>query len=186
MEQPYKKAEYDPKAQKNAFNSQSSPFKSEKKPENAAKTTPEAIKMEELTDLLKRTQADFENYKKRAEKEKNAAFELGQAKALQALLSVWEAIWHGLEHAKGEQKKAFEPLYNQVSGAFEKLGVKPMQVIGKPFDPLLHECLLTEHNPQKEDGIVLEELQKGFWFNEHVLRTAKVKVNRLEENRVSI
>ncbi len=137
-------------------------------------------KMAELTELLQRTRAEFENYKKRVEKEKQAVWAFGQAETLRQLLPVLDSFDQALEKGSEAEKKALEPIAKQAREILAKMGVHPLHVKGKKFDAGLHDCLLVESNPKQPDGIVLEELHKGYLLNGNVLRHAKVKVNRIE------
>ncbi len=137
-------------------------------------------KMAELTELLQRTMAEFENYKKRVEKEKQAVWAFGQAETLRQLLPVLDSFDQALEKGSEAEKRALEPIAKQAREILAKMGVRPLHVKGKKFDAGLHDCLLVESNPKQPDGIVLEELHKGYLLNGNVLRHAKVKVNRIE------
>lgn len=148
---------------------------SEKK---AKKEGLDAEKIAELTELLQRTRAEFENYQKRSEKEKTAARILGQAQTLAALLSVWDSFDHALQKGNREQQQTLEPLARQFKETLLKLGVSPIPSKGRIFDPNLHECLLVENNATEKDHVITQEIQTGFLFGDLVLRHAKVKVNR--------
>jgi molecular chaperone GrpE len=150
------------------------PVSKEKKPPSLEEKTAE------LTELLQRTRAEFENYQKRVEREKQAVWLLGQAETLQKILPVWDSFEHALEKGNENEKKALQPIARQFFETMKKIGVQPMETGGKKFDSNLHDCLLVENNPKQPDGIVLEELHKGFVWNGQVLRHAKVKVNKIE------
>jgi len=151
----------------------------EKEPSEAKKAPSVEEKMAELTELLQRTRAEFENYQKRVEKEKQAVWAFSQAETLRQLLPLGDSFEHALEKGSETERKALEPIAKQFNELLHKMGVRPMQSKGKKFDAGLHDCLLVESNPKQPDGIVLEELHKGFLLNGNVLRHAKVKVNKL-------
>lgn len=138
-------------------------------------------KAAELTDLLQRTRADFENYQKRMDKEKQAIRLLGEAETLRQLLPVRDSFEQALEKGSETEKKALEPIARQFFKTLEGMGLRPIETIGKKFDPHTQDCLLTEWDAEKAEDIVLEELQKGFFFQGMVLRHAKVKVNQRPE-----
>lgn len=137
-------------------------------------------KMAELTELLQRTRAEFENYQKRVEKEKMAVRLFGQAETLRQLLPLLDSFEHALEKGSETERRALEPIAKQFRELLHKMGLQSMHAKGKKFDSSLHDCLLAESNPTQPDGIVLEELHKGYLLNGNVLRHAKVKVNRIE------
>ncbi|MBU1930089.1 nucleotide exchange factor GrpE [Candidatus Micrarchaeota archaeon] len=170
------------------------PSSPQKRPENHSKTHEKSsksqkngVKLEEtvaeLTELLQRNRAEFENYQKRTEKEKQVLLALSKAETIQGLLPVWDSLEEALRHAEASEKKALEPIAQQFKESLQKMGLKPMESKGKKFDAHQHDCLITEHNPSKPEEIVLEELQKGFWLNDQVLRHAKVKINKIEKEK---
>lgn len=140
--------------------------------------------MAELTELLQRTRAEFENYQKRVEKEKQAVRAFGQAETLRQLLPILDSFDHALEKGSETERKALEPIARQLLETMQKMGLQPLYAKGKKFDSNLHDCLMVESNPKQPDGIVLEELHKGYTWNGNVLRHAKVKVNRIERKPV--
>ncbi len=132
----------------------------------------------ELTDTLKRLQAEFENFKKRTLKEQQEFSRYCASQALSEFLPVLDSFESALEKAGKEEKKAIEPLYTQLKKVLEKNGIKAFESRGKEFNPALHEIMLTGNENDKEEGIVLEELQKGYLLHDKVLRHAKVKANQ--------
>lgn len=133
-------------------------------------------KMEELTLLLQRVQADFENYKKRVEKEKQEFSGYLSAVFAGKLLPVIDSFENALKNCADDGIKL---LYSQLMGILSKEGLKRIECIGKAFDPFLHEAMMQAAS-DKEAGTVLEELQKGFMFGDAVVRHAKVKVAKNE------
>jgi len=172
------KASKPEKPLKNAENDGKMPLSGE---ENVEKKVAEMQKqLVEMTELVQRTQAEFENFQKRSEREKPVLISSGQLQTLLAFLPLYESLEHALEKAGEPEKKTLEPLNRQFRQTFEKLGVKEMISIGKPFDPTEQDGLLSASDKTKPDGIVLEEIQKGFFWHNQVLRHAKVKINRWE------
>jgi molecular chaperone GrpE len=141
------------------------------------KKDPKDLLIEELTDILKRVQADFENYKKRVEKEKKQFMEFANKELLNELLPVLDSFHLALAHACNpvEFAKGMELVYSQLFSIIESSGVKKIEALGKKFDPYLHEVLLQEES-DKEEGTIIEELQPGYIMHDVVLRHAKVKI----------
>jgi len=136
--------------------------------------------IKELTDTLKRLQADFENYKKRIEKEylefrKNSLAEF--IKKLLPVLDNFELTLNNKEKNK-EFVKAVEMIYSELYTILEDEGLKKIEALNKKFDPYVHEALLAEKKKGKEPNIVIEELQKGYKLNDKILRNSKVKVSK--------
>ena len=133
--------------------------------------------IQELTNLLKRVQADFENYRKRIEKEK-AEYSTFASKAVIAkllpILDSFELAFKNTENPK-EFVKGVELIYAELWDTLEREGVKKIDALGKSFDPCRHEALLQEAS-DKPENTVIEELQKGYSLNNCILRTAKVKI----------
>ena len=135
-------------------------------------------KIEELTDTLQRLQAEFENYKKRVDKEKSEFVKYAKAELIQRLLPTLDTFEIALKSTKDNEKfvKGMEMVYAQFVSTLQSEGLKPIEVVGKKFDPYLHEVMLKERS-DKDEGIVLEELQKGYMLNDRVLRHSKVKIS---------
>ena len=143
-------------------------------------------KIKELTDTLQRLQAEFENYKKRAEKEKQEVIKFANSMLLKDFLSVLDSVEHSLANIRKNEKlgreeaeKGFEVFHKQLLDFLKSNGLKEIECIGKKFDPHLNEVVMHDKDEKKEDEIVLEELQKGYLINGKLLRTSKVKVNKI-------
>ncbi len=132
----------------------------------------------DLTDSLQRLQAEFENYKKRTEKEKQELVKYAEAELICKLLPLLDTFEIALRNTNDHEKfvKGIEMIYAQLFSTLEPEGLKPIEASGKKFDPYLHDVMLKQKS-DKEDGIVLEELQKGYMLNDRVLRHSKVKVS---------
>ena len=144
-------------------------------------------KAAEFRDAAQRVQAEFENFVKRSEREKEEFKRFADAKLIEKLLPVLDSFDEGIaavHRHEGMPKKDFlhglELLRKQFFGVLEKSGLREIESVGKKFDPNFHECMLKEHIAAKDDEIVLEQFQKGYLLQGKVLRTRKVKVNRLE------
>lgn len=137
--------------------------------------------IEELTDRLMRSMAEFDNYRKRSEKEKSQMFTLGVKSLVEKLLPVIDNFERGLESIKEEDKEdsyvqGFEMIYKQLIGILEEIGVKPIEAIGKEFDPNYHNAVMHGEDEEYGENIVSEELQKGYIYNDIVVRHSMVKV----------
>ncbi len=135
--------------------------------------------LRELTDTCQRLQAEFENFQKRVLREKMNLKEQEKARVVLQLLPALESLENAVLHSQNEEKKGLERIQQQFWKILESEGIRPMDVIGKPFDPALHDAVLQESVKGFADGVVVAELQKGFWINTQVLRHAKVKINKL-------
>jgi len=146
----------------------------------------EKERAEELKGLLQRVQAEFENYIKRSEGERKAFQEVANAKLIMEFLPLLDSFDTALERLKkdgiaGQHKEAIHGialLRRQLWQIMERNGMKELNSVGEKFDPEKHECLMFENHSDKEDGVVLEEIQKGFVMNGKIIRHAKVKVNK--------
>ena len=135
--------------------------------------------VEELKDSLQRLQAEFENYKKRTEKEKGEFVKFAEKNLILDLLTVLDNFELALKNKdNGENfSKGMEMIYAQLFDVLEKKGLKKINAVNRQFDPYVHEALMQEES-DKEEGIILEVLQKGYLLNENVLRHSKVKVSK--------
>lgn len=138
----------------------------------------EQAKVKELTDTLQRLQADFENYKKRAEKEKEQTLQYAIAKFIQQILPIIDAFELAMKNNKNHEQfaKGVEMIYSQLHDLLHTHGLQPIEAIGQKLDPNKHEVLLQEVKEDCDDDTIIEEIQKGYMLNDAVLRTAKVKI----------
>lgn len=154
--------------------------KSNKKETKAEEQEPGKDEQQELVAQLQRLQAEFENYKRRTEREFAEYREYAAGDAIKHLLPVLDNFELALKNVPVEDRSGFykgvEMLYAQFTTALQELGVEAIDADGTPFDPKLHEAMLTEELPDAEKNTVIEVLQKGYLLKERVLRTAKVKV----------
>jgi len=157
-----------------------------KKEEKKHKAEPKKEKdvIAEFTDILQRTQAEFENYKKRVDKEKQEFVKYSKAELIQKLLPIIDTFEIALKNNKDNEKfvKGMDMVYAQLISLLHSEGLKPIDSLGKKFDPYLHEAMLKEKS-EKDEGTVLEELQKGYMLNDKVLRHSKVKVSE-KDNKI--
>jgi len=161
-------------------------MKTEKKPEEKRKEEKPSDKeiIQELTDTLQRLQAEFENYKKRIEREKAEYKKYVVAEFIQKLLPVLDSFELALRNTNDNEKfmKGVELIYAQLYGVLEAEGLRPIKAVDEKCDPYKHEVLLKQESDKEEDTI-LEELQKGYMLNNFVLRHSKVKVSEKKKSK---
>lgn len=138
-------------------------------------------KIAELEDRVKRQMAEFENYRKRTEKEKAAMFEMGAKSVVEKILPVVDNFERGLAAVPDTDKEgAFASgmnlIYKQMMTELEGLGVKPIEAVGNEFDPNLHNAVMQVESDEYEEGIVAQELLKGYTYRESVVRHSMVAV----------
>ncbi len=169
-EEAAEKAEAEPKEEK-----KKGPFsKKEKK-------NPLQEKVDELNDKVLRQMAEFENFRKRTDKEKAQQFEMGQSNVLEKLLPIVDNFERGLATVPEEEKDGafadgMNKIYKQLIKQLEDLGVTPIEALGKEFDPNLHNAVMQVETSDYESGVVAQELQKGYMFHDTVLRHSMVAV----------
>lgn len=133
---------------------------------------------EELNTRYLRLAADFQNYKRRAEKEKSDIYAYANEKIVLELLDVTDNFERALQHSDSNESFAegMTMIFRQFMGVLEKSGVEEMNAVGEPFDPNFHHAVLTEKSAEHESGNVIQVLQKGYLLNKKVIRPAMVKV----------
>mgnify|MGYP001607301002 CR=1 FL=1 len=138
----------------------------------------EKKRIDELTDTLKRLQAEFENYKKWNAKEKSDFAKYLHADLIAQLLPVLDSFEIALKNTAEKEKfvEGMKLIYAQFHSALEAEGLRPIKSVGEKFDPYRHEVLMKEGS-DKPDDTILEEFQKGYMLNDRVLRHSKVKVS---------
>ena len=137
--------------------------------------------IEDLTDRLKRNMAEFDNFRKRTEKEKTQMFETGAKSIVEKILPVVDNFERGLDALSEEEKEGafaqgFIKIYQQMITVLEEIGVKPMDAVGKEFNPDFHNAVMHEENEEMGENLVSEEFQKGYMYKDGVLRHSMVKV----------
>jgi len=134
-----------------------------------------------LLDRLARLQAEFENARKRSQREQQDFREFALADALRSLLPILDSFERAMQHhhgAKSEFRNGVELIYKQLQDVLEKLGLRPITAKGEMFDPHLHEAIEMVDTTQARDHEILEELQRGYKLKDRMLRPAMVKVAR--------
>ena len=135
----------------------------------------------DLTDRLKRSMAEFDNFRKRSEKEKATMFDMGVGSIAEKILPVVDNFERAMAAAPKEgDGKAFAEgiamIYNQLKKTLEDLGVKPIDCVGQPFDPNFHNAVMHVEDESLGENVVAEELLKGYMYKDSVLRHSMVKV----------
>lgn len=138
-------------------------------------------RIEELTDQVKRQMAEFENFRRRTEKEKTQMYEVGAKSIIEKILPVVDNFERGLAAVPEEQKndafvEGMDKIYKQMMTVFEEMGVKPIEAVGKEFDPEYHNAVMQVESEEYESGVVAQELQKGYMYRDSVVRHSMVAV----------
>ena len=143
-----------------------------------AKKDPKDAQIEELQDRLKRQMAEFDNFRKRTEKEKAAMYEIGAKDIIEKILPVVDNFERGLAQAtEGDPfAEGMEKIYKQLTTTLESLGVEPIEAVDKEFNPDLHNAVMHVEDESVGDNIIVEELQKGYTYKGFVVRHSMVKV----------
>ena len=138
-------------------------------------------KIEELTDKVRRQMAEFDNFRKRTEKEKTQMFETGAKSIVEKILPVVDNFERGLAAVTEEEKgtpfvEGMEKIYKQMMTVLEEAGVKPIEAVGQEFDPNLHNAVMHVEDEEFGENIIAEEFQKGYTYRDSVVRHSMVKV----------
>ncbi len=138
-------------------------------------------KIDELEDRVKRQMAEFENFRKRTEKEKSMMFETGAKSVIEKILPVVDNFERGLATIPEEDKGApfaegMNMVYRQLITELEKLEVKPIEAVGKEFNPDFHNAVMQVESEEYESGVVAQELLKGYTYRDTVVRHSMVAV----------
>ena len=138
-------------------------------------------KIEELTDRLTRQMAEFDNFRKRTDREKSQMYEVGAKDVIDKILPVVDNFERGLGAVTEEEKedpfvKGMEQIYKQLMTTLEGIGVKPIEAVGNEFDPDFHNAVMHVEDEEVGENIILEEFQKGYMYRDSVVRHSMVKV----------
>lgn len=146
--------------------------------EREEKKDKKSEQIEELTDRLQRNMAEFDNYRKRTEKEKASMYIIGAKEVIEKILPVVDNFERGL--ASAEEGDAFaegmQMVYKQLMTTLTEMGVQPIEAVGQEFDPNLHNAVMHVEDPEAGENTVVEELQKGYTYKDFVVRHSMVKV----------
>ena len=138
-------------------------------------------KIAELNDRLIRNLAEFDNFRKRTDKEKSQMFEMGAKSIIEKILPAIDSFELGMAAMSEEDRSSgvgqgMEKIYKQLMTILEGAGVKQIEALGKEFDPNLHNAVMHEENEEFGENTVSQELQKGYMYNDSVIRHSMVKV----------
>ena len=138
-------------------------------------------KIEELTDRVKRQMAEFDNFRKRTEKEKASMYEIGAREIIEKILPVVDNFERGLAAVPEEEKDSpfadgMTKIYKQMRTVFEEMGVKAIDAVGEEFNPDYHNAVMHVEDEEAGENVVVEEFQKGYLYKDHVVRHSMVKV----------
>ncbi|WP_343247390.1 nucleotide exchange factor GrpE [Diplocloster hominis] len=152
-----------------------------KRKEKKEKRDKKDEKIEELSDQVKRQMAEFDNYRKRTEKEKSHMYEIGAKEVIEKMLPVVDNFERGLASVPETGREdpfveGMNKIYKQLMTTLDEIGVKPIEAVGGEFDPNLHNAVMHVEDEEAGDNIVVEEFQKGYLYKESVVRHSMVKV----------
>ena len=137
--------------------------------------------IEELNDKLKRQMAEFDNFRKRTEKEKTQMYDLGAKSIIEKILPVIDNFERGLAAVPEEQREdafvvGMDKVYRQMLTELDASGVKPIEAVGQEFDPNFHNAVMQVESEEYDSGVVAQELQKGYMYKDSVVRHSMVAV----------
>lgn len=149
--------------------------------EEAEKKDKKDLMIEELNDKYMRTFAEFDNFRKRTEKEKSAMFEVGAKSIIEKILPVVDSFERGLATVTDEQKEepfvaGMDKVYKQLMTTLAEAGVKPIEALNAEFNPDFHNAVMHIEDENIGENIIVEEFQKGYMYHESVVRHSMVKV----------
>lgn len=171
--------EKEPEAEASAREKEKKGFRKKNKEDKKTEALNE--KIGELEDKVKRQLAEFENFRNRTEKEKSAMFEIGAKSVIEKILPVVDNFERGLLGLSEEEKEApfatgMQMVYKQLLTELDNLGVKPIEAVGKEFDPNLHNAVMQVESEEYESGVVAQEMMKGYTYRDSVVRHSMVAV----------
>lgn len=167
--------------QQNTDAQKEQPGKEKKKFGRKIKKDKKDEKIEELTDRLTRQIAEFDNFRKRTDKEKTQMYEIGAKDIIEKILPIVDNFERGLATVPEEEKtnpfaEGLDKIYKQLMTTFEEIGVKPIEAVGAEFNPDVHNAVMHVEDEAAGENIVVEEFQKGYTYRESVVRHSMVKV----------
>lgn len=137
--------------------------------------------IEELTDRLKRQMAEFDNFRKRTEKEKTQMYEIGAKSVIEKILPVIDNFERGFATVTEEGKadpfvEGMDKVYKQMMTTLNEIGVAPIEALGEEFNPDFHNAVMHVEDEEAGENVIVEEFQKGYLYKETVVRHSMVKV----------
>lgn len=139
------------------------------------------IKIEELNDRLMRLMAEYENYRKRTDREKSTMYEMGAKSVVEKIIPVIDNFERGFATVSDEQKEdpfvqGMDKVYKQMTDSLKEAGLKAIEAVGQEFDPNIHEAVMHVEDESAGENVVVEELQKGYMYRDTLVRCSMVKV----------
>lgn len=155
--------------------------KKEAKKKKKEKKDKKDEQIEDLTDRLKRSMAEFDNYRKRVEKEKSHMYEIGAKDVIEKILPVVDNFQRGFDCLSEEEREApfaagMDKVFKQLMDMLEGIGVKPIEALNQEFDPNLHNAVMHVEDEAVGENVIVEEFQKGYCYKDSVVRHSMVKV----------
>lgn len=149
--------------------------------EKSSKKEPKDALIEELQDKVKRQMAEFDNFRKRTEKEKSAMFEMGASDIIKKLLPIVDNFERGFKTVSEEEleapfAKGMDMVYKQTMKMLEESGVQPIEAVGLEFNPDLHNAVMHVEDDSVGESVIVEEFEKGYTYRDTVIRHSMVKV----------
>ena len=178
-EEPEEVTEESCEAEENSEEAETEEKSEEKKGFFKKKKDKKDEKIEELTDRVKRQMAEFENFRKRTEKEKAGMYAVGAKDVIEKILPVVDNFERGLDVAEDKEDpfvQGMEKIYKQFLTALDGMGVKAIEAVGNEFNPDFHNAVMHVEDEQYGENVVAEELQKGYMYRDSVVRHSMVKV----------
>lgn len=154
--------------------------KKEKKAKKEKKDKKDA-QIEELTDKHVRLMAEYDNYRKRTEREKSSMFEMGAKAIVEKILPIIDNFERGFACVNDEQKddpfvQGMDKVYKQMMDSLAEVGVTPIEAVGQEFDPNIHNAVMHVDDETVGDNVIVEEFQKGYMYRDTIVRCSMVKV----------
>ena len=155
--------------------------KKEAKKKKKEKKDKKDEQIEDLTDRLKRSMAEFDNYRKRVEKEKSHMYEVGAKDVIEKILPIVDNFERGFDSLSEEEREApfaagMDKVFKQLTDMLEGIGVTPIEALNQEFDPNLHNAVMHVEDESVGENIIVEEFQKGYCYKDSVVRHSMVKV----------
>ncbi len=151
------------------------------KKEKKEKKDKKDVKIDELNDRLVRLMAEYDNYRKRTDREKSSMYEMGVKSVVEKILPVIDNFERGFDCVGEEEKdnpfiQGMQKIYEQFIGTLDEMGITAIEAVGKEFDPNIHNAVMHIDDESLEANIVVEEFQKGYMYRDTVVRYSMVKV----------
>ena len=174
-------SEVEEEADEKAEKGKESTEKAKKFGKKEKKKDPKDILIDELIDKNRRQMAEFDNFRKRTEKEKSVMYEIGAKDIIEKILPIVDNFERGFDAISDEEKSSpftegIEKVFKQLTKALEDAGVKTIEAVGQPFDPNFHNAVMHIEDEELGENVVTDEFQKGYIYRESVVRHSMVKV----------